>query len=54
MSENFLQIQKEYLQKVWERESKGLEEFLLLISRKVVFILRPLESLVNSIPKKLY
>jgi len=28
MSQNFLQIQKEYLQKVWEREPKELEEFL--------------------------
>jgi len=28
MSQNFLQIQKEYLQKVWGRESKELEEFL--------------------------
>ena len=28
MPENFLQIQKEYLQKVWERELKELEEFL--------------------------
>lgn len=28
MSQNFLPIQKEYLQKVWERELKELEEFL--------------------------
>jgi hypothetical protein len=28
MSENFLRIQREYLQKVWARELKELEEFL--------------------------
>jgi hypothetical protein len=28
MPQNFLQIQKEYLQKVWEHEPKELEEFL--------------------------